>query len=90
VAEFWDMTPREVFMAIEASIWRNEHNQQLDIVQAWRMARLMRAKRIPSLKALLNIKPAKPLHGKELEKRRREFKEMTANVDLNKLIKKKE
>jgi hypothetical protein len=33
----------------------------------------------------LNPKPAKPLRGKELEKRRREFKEMTANVDIEKL-----
>jgi len=73
-------------MAIEASIWRDERNQQMNIVQAWRMATMMRAKRIPSLKALLNTKPAKPLHGKELEKRRREFKEMTANVDINKLV----
>jgi len=77
-------------MAIEASIWRDERNQQMNIVQAWRIAMMMRAKRIPSLKALLNTKPAKPLHGKELEKRRREFKEMTANVDINKLFKKKE
>jgi hypothetical protein len=90
MAEFWDMTPREVLMAIEASIWRDERNQQMNIVQAWRIAMMMRAKRIPSLKALLNTKPAKPLHGKELEKRRREFKEMTANVDINKLFKKKE
>ena len=73
-------------MAIEASIWRDERNQQMNIVQAWRIAMMMRAKRIPSLKALLNTKPAKPLHGKELEKRRREFKEMTANVDVNKLV----
>jgi hypothetical protein len=90
VAEFWDMTPREARMAIEASIWRDERRQELDIVQAWSIASLMRAKRIPSLKALLNTKPAKPLHGKELEKRQREFKEMTANVDINKLFKKKE
>ena len=88
-------------MAIEASIWRDERRQELDIVQAWSIASLMRAKRIPSLKQLLNTKPAKPLHGKELEKRRQEFADMTknlnlehlanrmkkANVDINKLLK---
>lgn len=79
------MTPREALMAIEAAIWRDDRRQELDIVQAWSTAMLIRAKRIPSLKQLLNTKPAKPLHGKELEKRRREFKEMTANIDLNKL-----
>jgi len=72
-------------MAIEASIWRDDRRQELDIVQAWSTAMLIRAKHIPSLKQLLNTKPAKPLHGKELEKRRREFKDMTANIDLNKL-----
>jgi hypothetical protein len=50
-----------------------------------RIAMLMRAKRMPALKALLGAKPAKPLHGQEKEKRRNEFKEMTANVDLKKL-----
>ena len=73
-------------MAIEAAVWRDERNQQLEIVQAWRIAIMMRAKRIPSLKQLLDTKPAKPLHGKELEKRRREFKEMTANLNLEKLV----
>ncbi|OGN90243.1 MAG: hypothetical protein A2Y88_04910 [Chloroflexi bacterium RBG_13_48_10] len=73
-------------MAIEAAVWRDERNQQLEIVQAWRIAIMMRAKRIPSLKQLLDTKPAKPLHGKELEKRRREFKEMTANLNLENLV----
>jgi hypothetical protein len=85
VAEFWDMTPREALMAIEAAIWRDERRQELDIIQAWSMATLMRAKRIPSLKQLLDTKPAKPLHGKELEKRRQEFANMTKNLNLEQL-----
>lgn len=72
-------------MAIEAAIWRDERNQQMDVIQAWRIARLVRANPIPALKQLLDPRPAKPLHGKELEERRREFKEMTANVDLNRI-----
>jgi len=79
------MTPRETLMTIEASIWRNERRQELDLVQAWSMAKLMRAKRIPPLKALLNTKPAKPLRGKELEKARQEFKELNKNLNLKKI-----
>jgi len=85
VAEFWEMTPRETYMAIEAAIWRDEQRQKHDVVLAWRTAALMRAKRMPSLKQLLNTKPARPLRGKELEKRRQEFKEMTAKLDTSKL-----
>ena len=73
-------------MAIEASIWRDERNQQMNIVQAWRMATMMRAKRIPSLKALLGSKPAKPLHGKELKKARQEFKELNKNLNLEQIV----
>ena len=88
VLEFWDLTPRETFMAIEASIWREEVRQKWDITVAWQTASLSRAKRMPSLKQLLNTKPARPLHGAELEKRRQEFREMTAKLDLSKLRRK--
>jgi hypothetical protein len=74
-------------MAIDASIWREEVQQKQDLTQAWQTAALTRAKRLPSLKVLLNMKPAKPLRGEELEKRRQEFKEMTKNLDLSKLVK---
>ncbi|OGC95315.1 MAG: hypothetical protein A2W25_05205 [candidate division Zixibacteria bacterium RBG_16_53_22] len=76
-------------MAIEASILRDERQQRQNIIQAWQMAVLMRAKRIPSLKQLLDPKPAKPLRGKELEERRREFRQMTKNLDMSKLMPKK-
>jgi hypothetical protein len=76
-------------MAIEASIWRDEIQQKRNLTLAWQTAALTRAKRLPSLKQLLNIKPARPLHGEELEKRRQEFKEMTANLDVSKLINRK-
>jgi len=76
-------------MAIDASIWRDEVAQKRDLTLAWQTAALTRARRLPSLKQLLSIKPARPLHGDELEKRRREFKEMTANLDMSKLRKPK-
>jgi hypothetical protein len=85
VLEFWDLTPRETFMAIDASLWREEIQQKRDLTLAWQTAALTRAKRLPSLKQLLNTKPARPLHGAELEKRRQEFKEMTAKLDVSKL-----
>ena len=85
ILDFLDMTPAETFMMIDAIIWRDEVQQKRDLTLAWQTAALTRAKRMPSLKQLLNTKPARPLHGAELEKRRREFKEMTANLDLSKL-----
>jgi len=87
VLEFWDQTPRETFMAIDAAIWREEVRQKQNLTLAWQTAALTRAKRLPSLKQLLNTKPAKPLTGVELEKRRQEFRDMTKNLDLSKLIK---
>ena len=83
--EFWDLTPWETFMMIDASIWREEVQQKRDLVLAWQTAALTRAKRMPSLKQLLNTKPARPLVGEELEKRRKEFRDMTANLDVSKL-----
>lgn len=88
--EFWDLTPRETVMVIDASIWREEIRQKREVALAWRTAMLTRARRLPSLKQLLNTKPARPLHGKELEKRRKEFADMTANLDTSKLIRKKD
>ncbi len=76
-------------MAIEACIWRDEKQQRQTIIQAWQTAVLMRAKKIPSLKQLLDPKPARPLRGKELEERRNEFKRMTKNLDMSKLVPKK-
>jgi hypothetical protein len=85
ILEFWDQTPRETYMTIDASIWREEIRQKRDLTMAWQIAALSRAKRMPSLKQLLNTKPARPLVGEELEKRRKEFADMTKNLDLSKL-----
>lgn len=77
VMEFWDLTPRETFAAIEAAIWRDEQDQKRVVALARSIAVLSRAKRIPSLKQLLSRGPAKPLRGAELERRREEFADMT-------------
>lgn len=83
--EFYDLTPRETVASLEAAAWREEFEQKREIALAWRVAMLTRARRLPSLKQLLNTKPARPLAGKELERRRQEFREMTAHLDIGKL-----
>lgn len=82
MVEFWDLTPHETYLAIEAALWRDQQRQRQDIVLAWRTAALTRAKKMPSLAQLL-AGPAKPLTGQDLERRRREFKEMSATFDMS-------
>lgn len=81
VLEFWELTPREVYMAIEAAQWRDERRQKQDIALAWRTAALTRVKRMPSLRSLLTSdKPAKKLQGEELRRRREEFRQMSGSA----------
>jgi hypothetical protein len=51
---------------------------------AWEIAMLSRQRTVPSLKSLLSAKSAKPLTGKELEKKRSDFQAMASqsNIDL--------
>jgi hypothetical protein len=79
--EFWELTPVETFMSIEASVWREERRQQAALTAAWVTAKLSRAKRIPPLKRLLKSKPRR-LSKAELARRGEEFKEMSRNIDL--------
>jgi hypothetical protein len=72
-------------MMVDASIWREEIRQKQKLTMAWQIAALTRAKRMPSFKQLLNMKPARPLYGDELERRRKEFADMTKNLDMSKL-----
>lgn len=85
VLEFWDLTPAETYMAIEAAVWRDTQAQKRALASAWRTAAFSRAKRLPPLNQVLNAGPAKPLRGEERRKRRQEFEEMRAAVDLSKL-----
>lgn len=78
------MAPAEIYMAIEAANWRDERAQRLALRAAWHTAALSRAKRMPSLGQFMTP-PARRVSGEELQKRRREFAEMTANVDVDKL-----
>ena len=97
VLEWLDLTPRETYMMLDAHLWREEQRRKEDeqrleqeLTLAWLIAALTRAKRLPPLRVLLTAaKPAKPLKGEELEQRRSEFMEMTANLDLEKIARKK-
>lgn len=88
VLDFWRMTMHETRLAMEAALWRDERKLKREIALAWRTAALTRAKRLPSLASLLAGK-AKRLTGRELARRRQEFKEMTANLDTSKLARRR-
>jgi hypothetical protein len=93
VSEFWDLTPQEVYWTVDAAVWRDQQTQRQQIVLAWRIAALTRAKKLPSLKQMLAVGPAKPLVGAERVRRKQEFQDMAAGVDLakiNEALKKKQ
>jgi hypothetical protein len=85
IGEFWELTPHEVYLSIDAYLWRTGQQQRHDFTVAWLNAKLQRAKKIPSLKVMLMDKKAQKLTGKELAKRRDEFKQMTKDIDLTKI-----
>jgi hypothetical protein len=70
VAEFWDLTPREV-SRVEAAVWRMEQEQARALSLAWHVAALQRQKTLPSLARLLAV--LKPRKAVPIEKRREEF-----------------
>lgn len=76
VGTFWELTPHETLLAVSAARWRNE--QVLSV--AWYTAALMRTKRMPKLKRFLGHDGARVLRGKELERRKREFEEMSRRM----------
>ena len=70
------MTPAETYLAIDAGIWRAEHDQRLAAWTVWHCAALMRAKRLPAMQALMKQPDAKPLDENEAQQRRDEFDSM--------------
>jgi hypothetical protein len=85
VAEFWALTPRETYAAIDAWKWGQDLAHRRDAWLAWHTAALSRAKRMPTLSRLIEPAEAKPLRGEELEERRRERDELLSRIDLEKL-----
>lgn len=74
--EFWDMTPAETLMALRAAAQRAEMKQRRLAWLAWHIAALQRTKRLPSLERLLRGHKTVALKGAELERRRREHREL--------------
>ena len=92
ITEFWDSTPYEIFIAIDAFVWNVDRENKRDAWLAWNIAALTRAKRLPPLKRFLKGKPgkAKQLEGKELDQRRLEHQEIMAKIDIKKINKAKQ
>lgn len=72
-------------MSIEAAIWRDERAQKQALSMAWHTAALGRQKRMPGLKPLMAKAFPPKITRRENEKRRRDFEEMTAAVDVDDL-----
>lgn len=88
VSEFWEMTPREVMAAAQATVWRLELDRERMIMAAWLTAALSRSKRLPRLKRLLR-KPGKTkrLTPAQAQQHRAEFealKTQMAAIDWSK------
>ena len=85
--EYWQMTPREVYAAIDAENWlrgieiKNKHvefenlHQEL-MWQNWHLALLMRQKTLPSLANFLDPPRTKDLSPEEAKERKAEFDQM--------------
>lgn len=71
---FWDMTPREVLVALEAAVWQTEREQERMLALAWHTAYLQRVKTLPSLQSLL--RSLQPDKGVPIAERRKEFAEL--------------
>ena len=57
-AEFWELTPRETFMYITASVWRLTQQHRSDLWAAWHVAALTRGEKLPALRTVLDTIPA--------------------------------
>lgn len=76
VAEFWELTPAETFVVLEAWGWRVEQEQKGRAWLAWHIAALQRMKRLPPLSRLVGRAKPKVLTGEEKERVKREHAEM--------------
>lgn len=86
MADFWSMTPRETLEVIEATQWQHEQLWQREATIAWLTARLMRTKKMPTLKNLLTTtKGPKKITKKELDQSRDDFKQAADTLDLSKI-----
>ncbi len=74
VADFWDMTPRETEVVIDAYVDKKELEGKEMRAHAWMVAALSRSKKMPELDKFLD--PPKPKTPEEIEADKRFFEEM--------------
>jgi hypothetical protein len=77
--DYWDMTPREVYAAIRSANWRIKYEHDERAWQAWHTAALMRQKRLPPLKQLIDPPMTHPLSEDEA-KEHKEFHKKAINA----------
>lgn len=75
VLEFWSLTPRETYQAIEAAAERDQRIHEQLAWTAWHTAALQRTKRMPSWKQFYH-RPAKKMTPAELAQRRQDHEAM--------------
>ncbi len=83
IADFWDSTPAEIYVAIDAYGWGLEQKQKQLAWAVWHIAALTRAKKMPPLSSLVKPAPAKKLTEEEKLKRQKEFEEMVEKNGRN-------
>jgi len=74
--DFWQMTPREVYAAIDAATWRMKQKHWENAWLAWHTAALERSKRMPSLKDLIDPPATKALTPEEAAQHKKDFEQM--------------
>jgi len=74
VADFWDMTPREVEIVMGAYVDKRENELKELRTHAWMTAALTRTKKMPELDKFLN--PPPPKTPEELDEDKRFFEQM--------------
>ena len=85
VLTFWDMTPCETLMAMEAAVWRAEQAQAGELAQAWHVAAFSRQKRLPGLATLLaRLKPSKAKKT-PIDERREEFESFKRSFEASRI-----
>ena len=74
VTDFWDMTPKETDIVINACLDRLEQDRTNLRIHAWLTAALSRTKKMPELDEFVN--PPPPKTPEELEEDKRFFEQM--------------
>ncbi len=78
-SQFWAMTPKELGEYYKGKIWQEEQEQRKLVSLAWYTAALGRARRLPTLRSLIEPKPKK-LTPEQIEARKAEIDELSRRM----------